>query len=83
MLMKSIVRPAHLAFGRQSTFGFTKAVKKVILTNDVPNLGFKGEIAFVKPGYAFNSLVPRNLALFWTDPAAKKFTFSKGELKRK
>jgi large subunit ribosomal protein L9 len=41
-----------------------------VLTDDVPNVGFKGEIVFVKPGYAFNHLVPAKKALFATDPAA-------------
>ena len=40
------------------TFGFTRAFKKIVLTKDVPKLGFRGEICFVKPGRALNSLVP-------------------------
>ena len=47
---------------------FTRAFKKIILTDDVENLGFKGEICFVKPGRAFNHLVPRKKALFFSDP---------------
>ena len=47
---------------------FTRSFKKVILTDDVDNLGFRGEWVFVKPGYAFNSLVPGKKALFATDP---------------
>lgn len=34
---------------------------------DVQNLGFRGEVAFVKPGYAFNKLVPEKKAIFATD----------------
>ena len=34
--------------------GFTRSYKKIILTKDVPNLGFRGEICFVKPGFALN-----------------------------
>ncbi len=51
-------------------FGFTRSFRKILLTEDVPNLGFKGEWAFVKPGFAFNKLVPEGKALFATDPAA-------------
>ena len=35
-------------------------------------MGFQGEWAFVKPGYAFNKLVPEGKALFATDPAVEK-----------
>jgi ribosomal protein L9 len=40
----------------------------------VKNLGFRGETVFVKPGYAFNELVPGKKALFATDPDATKVT---------
>ena len=48
-------------------------------------MGFKGEICFVKPGYALNALVPRKLALFATDPAAQPFldNVDTAELKQK
>ncbi len=36
---------------------------KVILNTDVPNLGEEGEVCEVKPGYARNYLLPRNLVL--------------------
>jgi hypothetical protein len=65
--------PSTLLFKPASSFNFTRAVRKIVLTKDVDNLGFKGEICFVKPGYAFNNLVPRREALFFTDPAALAF----------
>ena len=52
---------------------FTRAFKKIVLTDDVPNLGFKGEICFVKPGRALNHLVPRQKALFFSDPLAEAY----------
>jgi len=45
------------------------------LTEDVPNLGFKGEWAFVKPGYALNNLVPQKKALFATDEDCSKVVY--------
>lgn len=62
---------------------FTKSVRKVILTKDHPHLGFKGEITFVKPGFAFNDLVPKGYALIYTDPRVKNFTYCKETLKEK
>lgn len=56
-----------------SCFGFTRAYKKIVLTKDVGELGFAGEICFVKPGHAFNELVPSRQALFFTDPKASQF----------
>jgi ribosomal protein L9 len=40
-------------------------------------------VCFVKPGYAFNTLVPQRIALFYTDPAAKAFEYNMPELKTK
>lgn len=76
MLMKTAVfktTPSLSLFRPAQAFTFTRALKKVVLTQDVDNLGFKGEICFVKPGYAFNSLVPTRDALFFSDPKATQF----------
>ena len=42
---------------------------KVILIQDVPSLGKRGEIVDVADGYARNYLVPRNKAVKATDKA--------------
>ena len=36
---------------------------KVILLNDVENLGLAGDIVVVKPGYARHRLIPQGVAL--------------------
>jgi large subunit ribosomal protein L9 len=46
---------------------------KIILTQDVPNLGEVGEIADVAPGYARNYLIPQGLAAKATPGAVKEF----------
>ena len=52
---------------------FTRSFRKIVLTEDVEKLGFKGEVCFVKPGRAFNTLVPQKRALFYSDPRAAEF----------
>jgi large subunit ribosomal protein L9 len=45
---------------------------KIILTQDVDNLGAPGDIVDVKDGYARNYLVPRGYAISWTRGAEKQ-----------
>lgn len=45
---------------------------KIILTQDVDNLGAPGDIVEVKDGYGRNYLVPRGLAIAWTAGADKQ-----------
>ena len=58
---------APMSFFHLQQRHFTRSVKKIILTQDVENLGFAGEICFVKPGRAFNHLVPNGKAMFYSD----------------
>ena len=44
---------------------------KIILRQDVENLGNIGEIITVKPGYARNFLIPNQLAYYATDGAIR------------
>ena len=43
---------------------------KVILTDTVTDLGHKGDVVGVKPGYARNFLIPQGLAFAWSKGAA-------------
>lgn len=43
---------------------------KVILTDTVTDLGHKGDVVAVKPGYARNFLIPQGLAFAWSKGAA-------------
>lgn len=45
---------------------------KLILTQEVSNLGSPGDIVDVKDGYGRNYLLPRNVAIRWTKGAAKQ-----------
>lgn len=37
--------------------------QKILLLDDVENVGRKGDVASVKPGYAYNFLIPKGFAL--------------------
>ena len=75
MMAMSLARPTVMQPFHQQVpmFGFTRTVRKIVLTRDVENLGFAGEVCFVKPGYALNNLVPRRMALFYSDPKTTTF----------
>lgn len=45
---------------------------EVILKEDVANLGFKGEIVEVKPGYGRNFLIPQGMAVIASESAKKQ-----------
>ena len=44
---------------------------KVILKEDVQNLGQQGDVVEVKPGYARNYLMPQKLAILFTKQQKK------------
>ncbi|MGH0037645.1 MAG: 50S ribosomal protein L9 [Myxococcota bacterium] len=48
------------------------ALVRIILSEDVPNLGEAGDIVNVKPGYARNFLLPRGMAAVATDSRVKE-----------
>ena len=73
MQMTLAARRAAVTFPMVQQRNFTRAFRKIVLTDDVPHLGFKGEICFVKPGHALNHLVPNQKALFFSDPASNAF----------
>ena len=45
---------------------------KIILTNEVPNLGTPGDVVEVKDGYGRNYLLPQGFAIAWTKGAEKQ-----------
>jgi len=53
---------------------------KVILNNDVPNLGELGDVKDVAPGYARNFLLPRNLAFLFNSKTAQLFERRQAEI---
>ena len=56
---------------------------EVILREDVPQLGHRGDLVKVKPGYARNYLIPRKLAMLATAGARKQVTDMKAANARK
>ena len=46
---------------------------EVILTTDVPSLGYRGDIVKVKPGYARNYLIPQKMGVI-ADAANRKIS---------
>jgi len=56
---------------------------KVILRQNVENLGEIGEIVNVKPGYARNFLIPRSLAYLATSGAIRTLAVEKKQYEKK
>ncbi len=56
---------------------------KVILKNDVENVGRKGDVVIVAPGYGRNYLIPRKLALEVTSSNLKMVEIERSALKKK
>lgn len=56
---------------------------KVILRQDVPNLGNIGELVAVKDGYARNYLIPRSLAYFASPSAIKRLESERRQYDKK
>ncbi len=56
---------------------------EVILREDVPQLGHRGDLVKVKPGYARNYLIPRKLAMLATAGARKQVADMKAANARK
>lgn len=56
---------------------------KVILKQDVENVGRKGDIVNVSPGYGRNYLIPRKLALEVTSSNLKMIEIERAALKKK
>jgi large subunit ribosomal protein L9 len=48
--------------------------QKILLLEDVESVGRKGEVAAVKPGYAFNYLIPQGFALVANRTALRRQT---------
>ncbi|MCE5255656.1 MAG: 50S ribosomal protein L9 [Spirochaetaceae bacterium] len=53
---------------------------KIILNQDVPNLGEIGDVKDVAPGYARNFLLPRDLAVAYNDKNVRMFEKRKAEI---
>jgi large subunit ribosomal protein L9 len=46
--------------------------QKILLLEDIESVGRKGEVASVKPGYAFNYLIPQGFALVANKSALRR-----------
>lgn len=55
---------------------------KIVLAQDVQNLGLFGEIKEVAAGYARNFLVPKGLAFYLKDPQAKQILKKAEEMRK-
>ena len=49
-------------------------VQKILLLEDVEHVGRKGDVASVKPGYAYNFLIPQGFALVANRAALRRQT---------
>lgn len=58
-----------------------KARLKIILTEDVPNLGNRGQLFHVKHGYGRNVLIPKGKAVYATHYNVEKYGISEEEFK--
>ena len=56
---------------------------EIILREDIPKLGNKGEIVRVKDGYARNYLLPRRLAILSTAGTRKQVDDMRASAERK
>ncbi|MBS3999257.1 MAG: 50S ribosomal protein L9 [Desulfobulbaceae bacterium] len=56
---------------------------RIILRQDILNLGKMGQIVTVKDGYARNYLIPRSYAYFATDSAVKRLEVEKKQRAKK
>lgn len=56
---------------------------KIILRTDIENVGKLGEIVDVKPGFARNYLIPKQLAMLATDSNLKLFEQQRRQLQEK
>jgi large subunit ribosomal protein L9 len=55
---------------------------KLLLTDNVDNLGIVGDVVSVKPGYARNYLLPHGLAAKPTEAAVKKLAARRAEVEK-
>ncbi|MBI2322839.1 MAG: 50S ribosomal protein L9 [Chloroflexi bacterium] len=56
---------------------------KIVLVEDVPNLGHTGEVKEVSAGYARNYLLPRNLAIVATEAALEQLKRRRAAVERR